>query len=217
MNKCFFLNVYKDEKLAIRLLKQLNTFYPNATVLVICDGDSTLESFGDVKVFKGERLKKQGFLNKFIIRNFSICLEHSFDTYISLDPDTYIWKPFTKIPEEDWFGQVNKSNLKPFNNNKLIVGACAGYSFKALNSLIGSKLLESPIVDLAPLYKTALTGETVPAEDYVIGWALETLGFVPYQWEDNDIQQGITNKQTTPYKYSATHPVKAAIDYSKLK
>jgi hypothetical protein len=217
MKYCFFFNVYKDEKLAERLMRQLFDFYPEIQSICIVDGVSDLKSYGNTKIYQGKRLKQQNKLGEFIKRNFSLCLEQDADIFISLDPDTYLWKKFENIPEKDWFGQVNLITIPPFKGHNLIVGACAGYSRKAINTLLDSQLLEDKTVNDAPLYNPPLINEVVPAEDYVIGWALETLGFIPYQWEENSIRQGLTNKQKPPYKYSATHPVKAAIDYSKLK
>ena len=217
MRICFFFNVCKDEHLAKRLMRQIDRHYPGVASIAVLDGPSDLAQIGSTVIYHGERLKQQGTLGQFIKRNFALCLEQDADLFISLDPDTFLWKPFEDIPIADWFGQVNKSFVEPFMGCPVVVGACAGYSRHALQQLMHSRLLDDPIVDQAPTYRPDLAGSITPAEDYVIGWALGSLGVKPVQWVENRIMGGnVTQKQSPPYKYSATHPCKAAIDYDLI-
>ena len=218
MTLCFFFNVCKDERLAGRLMAQIERHYPGIPSIAILDGPSDLVAIGSTKIYAGDRLKRQGFLGQFIKRNFALCLEQNADLFVSLDPDTFLWKPFEAIPSADWFGQVNKSFVEPFMGCPVVVGACAGYSRNALQRLMDSGLLDEPIVDQAPTYCPKLSGDSTPAEDYIIGWALDKLGFKPVQWAENRIMGGnVTQKQRPPYQYAATHPCKAAIDYDLIE
>lgn len=219
MKLCFFFNVYRDEPLALRLMSQLDRHYPGYRALAITDGPSTLTPSADTVVYEGDRLKRQGSLGQFIARNFRLCLQQDADLFIGLDPDTFVWKPFEQIPDADWFGQCNKSFVDPFQGLPVVVGACAGYSRQVLEALMNSKLLEEDaIVNQAPIYRPDLAGCEVPAEDYVIGWALSNLGFAPMPWPENRIMGGnVTQKQSgPPYIYAATHPCKAAIHYDMI-
>lgn len=215
MTIAFYFNYCGESRLASRLISQLYRFYPEADKICIHDG-----SFdplpGVINVGKSQ-LKKTDTIGLFIKRNFTVCLNNSeASTFIQIDPDSYIWKPFDAIPEADWFGDCEAQKREHFGDINVVMGYCAGFSRNAMKQVLSSGLLQDPILQQSPCYRPRRYPYGVCSEDVPLGWVMTQLKIESVKWNEVNEMRGTINKQRPPYRYAVTHPVKAAIDYHKI-
>jgi len=213
---CFYFNFHQEEKrLADRLVKQIQFFYPDSDILCITDDESN-PSWTGVKTICGNHLKKRGKIRLFIRRNFQKCIQNSQAAiFIQVDPDTYIWRHFHAIPSAHWFGDTTyqvQSEPGLGNNFNVVMGYCVGFSRHLMVELLSSNIINDSFVEGKRIYKPLFSKNYTPSEDVAIGYMLTSLGFTPSTWAEvyEDRQTNICKQIRKPYKYAVTHPVKTA-------
>lgn len=204
MNIAFVTHVYRDHRLARRLVKQIETFYPAAPILVIGDGVPPIGGTGEqVTGLSLERLKAVGN-GAWTARYLQLALDLTkADVIIKLDPDTCLWRTFT-LPDADWFGT-------PSQDGTFLRGGAMGISRSATRRLLNSKLLLSQSSHTYGRYSDfrlpheAVDPTPITCQDKIMGDAMRTLGIQGVAWPDVHIL-GNPREEADPGDFALTHP-----------
>lgn len=216
----FGFYVYQDHKLAERLISQITTFYPQADILCIADGEfnndfaiyaeqnkvSFLQSSENLKTVLGGLWLQQLFV--FYLKKSKA------EILIKLDPDTFIWRPFNYLPDSAYFGHIKKNK----HNINFASGGCYGINRLSVKALIDSNYLHDPKFrnknDYAYqryyspfiLPNESMSCTYLMKEDWIMAGALNLLDIQPKQFGEVWCEQRkqITN---TDLKYAVTHPI----------
>ena len=229
----FYFNIYKNEIYACRLLLQLRKFYPNSEIVIICDGEANLYSINNIRdyhdrmfpdsppfvLIKGDRLKNVG--PEFTQRNFKCVLNNTTsDLVIKLDPDSYMWRSFSYIPEGDWIGYVKLLAI-PYLSRRFdfISGGCFGMKRNVIKEIYNSELLLSDEYRTPESFYDRYTrhrkfadpvcDESIYRENLVLDDVANRLGVTPVQWDEvYCTQHGEQLQNPDDLKYAVTHPVR---------
>ncbi len=231
---CFYFCIYHDDQYALRLAKQLNHYYPTSQKIAIYDGlgdkviKGQLKDF-NVTVHNGARFKRKGMGMLHIQRNLHVLLENSNpDTFINMDPDSFMWRKFNNLPNADWFGQIQNLKVGNFTATNRIQGthgACYGCSKTLAEALYSSKIFLDKKTFSHPglMYRRYgnkfkkhgdkyHSNEWIPREDPSFAYAAQQLGYSPVKWE-NDLFLTQTKEQYSFDRAKAvTHPVRKLDD-----
>lgn len=179
----FFSFVDADFRLAERLVSQIKESYPEALTIAMGDGAAKGSKL-DCACWHGERLKKPGTIGQFTQRNFQFVLDMldsdlSIASVIKLDPDSFLKRPFTRIPDDAWCGEVAQGVFS-WGDCSWCKGGGFLISKAAIEQIVDSQLL------LHPRYKTLQSfeesGERV-YEDCRLGHVANSLGIYPTPWD----------------------------------
>lgn len=211
MSKIAFLfsTVESDFPLAIRLVNQINTFYPESRIIAISDGRITdFHSLGkyseNIVLVEGETLKYSGVMGLFTIRSFQAALSFSDSEFIiKLDPDSFLKRRFKNIPDSDWAGNINSGSFT--------WGYCAwckggGYLIKrtAIEKIIDSKLLLHSRYNVLQSFE--LSTDRI-YEDCRLGHVANELNIIPTDWDEVNCGKFLIKDKRSRNK-ALVHPVK---------
>ena len=176
---CFFFNFVKSEEdLVCRLLKEINLYHPNDLVIAISEGETNFTpSHNNLILVEGEALKYKN-IGHFTTRNLScvLNLNPNFDYLIKLDPDTFVRKTITSIPDVDWGGQIN-SGIFSWGFSSWCRGGGFFIKREAIQKILDSNLL------LHPRYNVREIGEVDKLyEDCRLGHVANSLNIFPTNW-----------------------------------
>lgn len=221
----FYFNIFKDEIFTVRLLYQLNKFYPGYSVLGIADGpcfEPNIKIFSEINpnfvLYQGKRLKIIG--SEFTQRNFEVILEHlKTDIIIGLDPDSYIWRRFNYFPDVDWFGHRHRFyNHFIEKNFTFLGGSCMGFKRTYIQRILDSGyLLNDKYKDSRGFYDRYSSfkkyadpdcNDIICREDWVLGDIARKLKVKPFHWDECYPSQKHEVILQPPYQYAVTHPVR---------
>lgn len=184
----FVVNVWKDERLAQRLLSQLSVIYPGVDVIVIPD-EPRLKT----------RLSGE-WTQRYLLR----ALEHELsDVIVKLDPDTCVWRQ-APIPDADWFGTIS-------NDGRFARGGACGFRRATAQRIVDSGLLLNDYRHLYDRYgkfrwphEEPDTG-LISAQDRIVAEVAETLDIKPTPWKYVFIL-GNDNRVPDVAGWAITHP-----------
>jgi len=219
----FFLNIHKDEDLAVQCVQSIRRHYPDVPILAIADGPADESKLDPVmnahkfELIQGEALKYHGH-NKnvhpqHIKRNLTAILERMPEgRIIKLDPDSYVWRQIRYCPDSYWAGTVTFGHqAKTFNQGlRMCNGGAWMMRTEAMeeilkSGLLGHKFLRNPFIQ---------------GEDPIYGWVLEQLEISPVAWSEVMSSRRKLESEAHQWGYQSaiTHPVKgifSELDYQK--
>lgn len=183
----FAVNVYRDEHLADRLIRQLADHYRDASHIIIPDSP---------------RLKDKP-TGQWTQRYLEWALATGADVIIKLDPDTCVWRRAV-LPDADWFGTIS-------TDGTFVRGGACGFRRETAKRLVESRLL----LEEAP-FSYARYGEyrwpheewsdeLISCQDRIVGRAMAKLQIPPAPWPDVLIL-GNGNIIPEPENFAMTHP-----------
>lgn len=182
----FVINVHRDEHLAVRLIDQITTHYPEASLTVIPD----------------EPRLKTTLTGEWTQRYLERGLATNADVVVKIDPDTCIWRR-AEIPGTDWFGTIN--------DKAFVRGGACGFSRSAAERLVASGLL----LEKAPFYYARYSkfrwpheeesDEIISCQDRIVGRAMSELKIPPSDWPGVFIL-GNGSGIPEPASFAITHP-----------
>ena len=222
-NFAAIIPVYKDEKHALRLLKEL-AWLENKNILVMLDGEEAasngfkkIVTDKGVKLFEDERLKNKNggeWLHRIFVTFLKQFPQH--EGFLRLDPDTKVWR------EPNYFPDNQGIFCETYNTpglGKTIQSACMGVWKDAAIKLIRSGvLINERFSDLQrwgyPRYSTLKFPEETASEEPVafteeiLTLACRTLNIRVDTW--GEVEGSIKNRTVIPnnedLKWFATHP-----------
>ena len=222
MFELFYLNVHKDEDLAVQCLQSFHRHYPEVPILAIADGladESRLTAVMDMPGFEliqGEPLKYHGH-NKnvhpqHIKRNLTAVLERTQGRVIKLDPASYVWRKARYCPDSYWAGTVTFGHQANTFSQGLRMCNGGGWMMRteAMEEILKSGLLDHKF----------LRNPFISGEDPVYGWGMEQLEISPVAWaEVISSRRKLENEaHQWAYQFAITHPVKGVfseLDHQK--
>ena len=225
----FYLTVYRDEIWAHRLVRQIKTFYPEAPILITTDGPAHAPSLdameGATVIQFNRRLKVVGngglYTQRNVLAAVVVAEQHNVDIMIRVDPDSYLWRPFTYYPDSEWFGSTYNITSS-LGVSTCCAGGCWGIRTPLLKRLAKSKILLddrlfAKDISYARYHVRSLQkqGDTTRSRELIIkdgtmmGWAVNQLGVIPTKWDEVHVPRNGEIIQTPPFKYAVTHPVRS--------
>lgn len=210
----FFFNTTKDDlKLSFRLIKQISEFYPDSKILCVTDG--LVEEAEELKTLspnlilvEGERLKNFYTVGQFTQRNLTSILENlESENIIKLDPDSYIFRRFSYIPNEEWCGEVNTSIFN-FGKSIWARGGCFLIKRNAIKLIVDSELLLHPYVQKIESFEIQ---QNKVYEDFRLGYVANFLGIYPTQWNEVNCRR-FSIRDRRFKSFAVSHPVKSLMN-----
>jgi len=141
MSKLFFMQVYKDQRAALRSIRQLRSVYPDAIVIVRSDGGGGrcrqhFEKLG-VKFFSERRRFTYQYGGYCVHRMLHLWAQHNTPFLFKIDPDTYVRRQLGDLSHfKGIFG-----THRCINKAKVIQGGCVGFTRAAARRLFKSRIL----------------------------------------------------------------------------
>jgi len=219
----FVIMVYKDEVLAIRLVRQILKYYPQSKVTVIWEGGVTeysgewysLQQRMSIRLIFGERLKVLATGPEWVKRWMQAGLEMNTQLVFRVDPDVYLWRPFRYFPTEDRFGMM-LGQLK--YKRPLLRGCIGGYQREAIQKFLDSNILDDPKWKDPVKYayyryrEWARPGEKqnhelIWSEDSSLAHAWTEAGLTEGNWSDIHPSWHEPLIDNSDLAFAATHPV----------
>jgi hypothetical protein len=225
----FYMTVYRDELWAHRMVRQIKTFYPDSPVLITTDGLAHVPSLdtmeGATVLQFNRRLKVHGTGGLYSQRNLLAALivaeQDDVDVMFKVDADSYMWRPFSHLPNAEWFGGIFSADTS-LGTSVCCAGGCWGMRTSLIKRIAESKLLLDdrllskdltyPRYSARAFKKEGDKGrdrELIIREDILMGFAANQLGVVPTMWDEVYLRQKGEAIQTPPYQYAVTHPVRS--------
>ena len=108
----FVVNVYQeDEALLLQCLTSIRTFYPDAPLVMISDGNQNM-LYSDMafkmraRLVIGSRLKVPASGGAWTKRMYTEALREVGDTIVKMDPDSLMWRAFKIDPPGEYAGYL---------------------------------------------------------------------------------------------------------------
>lgn len=211
----FCLQVFRDAPLARWSLSHLRGLYRNSRVIVISDGDFTIDpnTFADFNVDfrQGEELFLIERGGAMFERNFSIYLENPTKWFFKIDSDVGWHRRFLKLPEDTGiFGTVQRNG----SGLRSLQGGCYGMDLDTVTTIINSNILKDNILK-NPEETYALTEITRGhcnrtgkiSEDWMMGWIATELGISMFDYTEIH-SKWLEYVDNSEGWFSVTHPCK---------
>jgi hypothetical protein len=217
MSFAFVFSFFDDETLAKRLIRQLRQFYPNTDILCQADGVnppdfSEYAQINTVTYVEGGRLKPRTFGGQWTQRYLNLFLQQSTaDVLIKVDPDSYIHRAFTDLPESlqaDLFGNLKTNHLGQVQ----VRGGCVGYQRAAVQKLVESNLLlEAKYRDATRYsYRRKPDDPLLSLQDAIMADVAQQLQLQLHPWPEVRIYAGNEAPPANPgLQFAITHPMKS--------
>lgn len=198
----FVINVYNDQHLALRLVKQIRKHFDQGAI-VVSDGapiDPELNDLALCRRFERVKDRTTGYWTQ---RYLQLALQTSAKTIIKLDPDTCVWRRFTP-PDADWFGTLGDSG-------DYVRGGAMGLSRETAQKVVRSGLLHDRFPYVYYRYKKHRWPHEKESElplsnqDHILRRVMGKLGIKPTPWPEVLIY-GNCGRVPTPAGEAVTHP-----------
>ena len=210
----FFLNIHRDELLAVQCIQSIRRHYPDAPILAISDGPlrrkllAPLDDVQNLEIIQGDLLKYNSAIRQppttaHIRRNLTTILERvPTGRIIKLDPDSYVWRQARYCPDSYWAGTVSFGyHGKSFSHGlRFCHGGAWMMRTELMYEILTSGLLESRF----------LNNPFIKGEDPVYGWIANELQVSPVAWREvfsSRLDEEKEQWKIQPYLFAITHPV----------
>lgn len=198
----FFFSTYAgDESLARRLVGQIQHHHPDSLIVAIADGYDP-ELPGVLVHTCQQPLKRPGTIHEYSYNRLKVAFEaspHS-DLFIQMDPDTYLFRPFRRFPNADWFGRGSIERYGSDYTCRIILGCCWGMR----RALIERLVRENPFAPELYDYPGNVRPDGTAFED--LGFALAVDSIYPnhlwQNWGEVNVRGKISGQT------AAAHPIK---------
>jgi len=212
----FILHVYKDDRPALLLLRQIRYLYPEACIAAILDGVRP-KGFAEVcdryhvLVIEGDRLKLPQYGGAWLKRMLEIAQVLPGDVTIKLDPDSWLWRRFNYFPQSELFG-----TCRPYHPRQIVMvrGGCQGWSNGAIDRVLDSGILDDPRY-CSEYFSYEKHGERLMAADYIVGDLIARLGLSFADWDECRVDsldervRRLVPGVSAGVGWAATHPHRA--------
>jgi hypothetical protein len=217
----FYIQVYKDKKIASRALSCLRKSYPDERVILLSDGDDDPEwpviaAAHSAEYVLGERLYQLRHGGMMCQRMFDLLLSQPADFLFKLDTDTIVHRRHKFLPTDSGsFGTI-QWNQWPEDEYCSIQGGCQGWTRDAAQAISDSRyLLSQELVDFKQTWAKHHLGygdkwlleRGLICQDWLLGYVNKKLGIYTFHYDEVNSQwrKPVDNSSL---KYAITHPHK---------
>lgn len=212
----FTFSVFDDHILVKRLITQIRSFYPEASLFCTSDGtdDLSFKSFAaefNVSYVVGDRLKQAIFGGAWLERLLSASLQSNAKTIIRTEGDTFFWRKFKEFPDALVAGTLNARHGFLFPR-----GGCVYFKREVIEQIIESNILKDDCYKQDKFsylryanfrYSTEVySQESISLSDLILGDALFKLGIKVEPWNDVKILFRGNPGGNLGMEFAATHP-----------
>ena len=201
------VNVYKESIRQVdQCLSRIARNLPSANKMVFFDGQETREIVElarglGFEVCVGQNLGRNRTWHLWWLRMLRFFAQTSSAYALKLDPDTMVDRPPERMPDADYFGQIQHS----FYGFPFIQGGVTGLSLHAVLSLVENRLLERGEMANKVWFTVRLSPSAAFADDQLLALALNHVGIQPVQW-DECVSQWKMPVLNDPITHSIVHP-----------
>lgn len=222
MQPVFVIHTYRDGEYAVRLCAQVRSFYPDAPILLIADGEDqpgvkAAIAHLTVTYIVGDRLKVWRKRGEWTLRWMRLALAQGGNPVVKLDADASLERPFLGYPTGDIGGRLVSDVAKGIT---FVRGGCVAYQQSAIAKIVGSRLLASDLFDVERhTYRRygnthrlpgdpPKSNEAIWLEDIAIADIANRLGLTLASWDDVFVAYREPVPPNPTLEWAVRHPVR---------